>query len=122
MRYWENLIGVAKIDSNGAGSRTHSRGRRPLRIQVLVSTPDVGVQVPPRAPKQGNPQSQRIAGFSLFFNASRAFWYYKILKRISRKRKQKQNFVSKFACSFACCLLAMKSRSDFSGRLFLSLP
>ena len=50
MRYWENLIGVAKIDSNGAGSRTHSRGRRPLRIQVLVSTPDVGVQVPPRAP------------------------------------------------------------------------
>ena len=50
MRYWENLIGVAKIDSNGAGSRTHSGGRRPLRIQVLVSTPDVGVQVPPRAP------------------------------------------------------------------------
>ena len=61
MRYWENLIGVAKIDSNGAGSRTHSRGRRPLRIQVLVSTPDVGVQVPPRAPK---PRS--LNGFGVF--------------------------------------------------------
>ena len=73
MRYWENLIGVAKIDSNGAGSRTHSGGRRPLRIQVLVSTPDVGVQVPPRAPKRGNPQSQRIAGFSLFFHALQDF-------------------------------------------------
>ena len=61
MRYWENLIGVAKIDSNGAGSRTHSRGRRPLRIQVLVSTPDVGVQVPPRAPKPRN-----LNGFGVF--------------------------------------------------------
>ena len=39
MRYWENLIGVAKIDSNGAGSRTHSRGRRPLRIRSLVLCP-----------------------------------------------------------------------------------
>ena len=61
MRYWENLIGVAKIDSNGAGSRTHSRGRRPLRIQVLVSTPDVGVQVPPRAPvKNSRPFMGRL--------------------------------------------------------------
>ena len=76
---------------------------------------------PPRAPKQGSPQSQRIAGFSLFFNASRAFRYFKILKRISRKRKQKQNFIIKFACYFACCLLAMKKPLGFlRAALFIS--
>ena len=70
MRYWENLIGVAKIDSNGAGSRTHSRGRRPLRIQVLVSTPDVGVQVPPRAPVKQSSLMGRLFFAVAFLSAA----------------------------------------------------
>lgn len=59
--------------------------------------------------------------FSLFFNAFRSFRYCKILKRISRKRKQKHNFVSKFACCFACCLLAIKKPLGFlRAALFIS--
>ena len=44
-----------------------------------------------------------------------------ILKRISRKRKQKQNFVSKFACYFACCLLVIKKPlGSLRAALFIS--
>ena len=75
MRYWENLIGVAKIDSNGAGSRTHSRGRRPLRIQVLVSTPDVGVQVPPRAPVKNSRPSWDGCFFAVAFLSAACYTF-----------------------------------------------
>ena len=69
--------------------------------------------------KTRNPNGSRV--FSLFFNASWSFRYFKILKRISIKRKQNQNFASKFACSFACCLLAIKKPlGSLRAALFIS--
>lgn len=65
---------------------------------------------PPRAPKQGSPQSQRIAGFSLFFNALPAFGFCKILKSIS------------IFCKQVCLLFACdeKSLGFLRAALFIS--
>ena len=44
-----------------------------------------------------------------------------ILKRISRKSKQKHNFEIKFACCFACCLLVIKKPlGSLRAALFIS--
>ena len=103
------------------GGNSHCAGKFLVSVNVLIHLFNCGVRIPAGSPKRENPQSKRIAGFSLFFNASWSFRYFKILKRISIKRKQKQNFASKFACSFACCLLAIKKPlGSLRAALFIS--
>ena len=76
---------------------------------------------PPSRTKTRKPAIPTDCGFFFVSQRFSTFRYHKILKRIPEKCKQKQDFASKFACYFACCLLAIKKPlGSLRAALFIS--